>query len=124
MQINCKIKCDMRERMSAAAKEDGMDLSGWMRAAFKEKLQHGKEQEALIKSVQNLDRSIRGIRATERMIFSAVIALAKLIIICLREPTGDVLVAARAVAPQREEAFKRWIMDEYGDTNSEVSNPQ
>lgn len=113
VQVTFRIKQSARKKLLAAAEEMGMTESGFIREAVTEKLHRDKAQGALIKNLQDFQSAVRGLKSGMRLSHAAVTGLARLMIICMREPTGDALQAAIAVAPAREEAYRKHVLEEW-----------
>lgn len=113
VSVTFRMKASARKIMKTAAEDAGFCEAEYLRLAVSEKMHRDKTQDALIKSIQNLSASLNGIKARSQMNLAATTTLARLLIICLREPTGEALQAAVAAAPARETAYRRSLIEEY-----------
>jgi len=113
-QVTFRIKSSSRKLAASRAEQLGITESEFIRDAIAEKLHRDKAQESLIRQLQDLMATVRGLRSAIRLSHAATIALTKMMMICTREPVGEALQAALEKAPEREEVFRKFVLDEWG----------
>jgi hypothetical protein len=118
-QITVRLK---QATLQSIEKERGSrDRAVWIKDAINEKLHRDKREEALIASMKSLNDTLRGYRAYQKMLYAAIICLSRLFMICVREPSGEVLRASLAELSAREDAFKKALIEEYDGAPEEAA---
>ena len=119
-----RLKPGAHAQVVKAAEESGQDFSTWVREAVNEKLHRDNATEVVIKSLQGIDKRLRGLRSADKMNFAGLTTLAQLLIICIREPAGEALRDALNNAPKRERVWMQSVVNAYRGEAGEVFDEQ